>query len=392
MSFRLRTWLAPLGAALTLGACSDAPSAPDVVPLSSSAAVKFWEAGSAVAWNRTARDILASRTTSPIVEGRVLAYLAVAQYNAVNSAHDSVDEGLRPSPAAAIAGASVVVLKNFFPFDHALIDARFAAQQSAAPLPMEQLTDFAAGDAIGRAIGAAVNAYAASDNFNQAVPAPNPGGPGNWTGVNSIRGLYGTRPFALTSGDQFRPAPPPAFGSPEYNAALAEIRTISDGLTSGELAIAQFWHPRGPSYFNSLAAERIISHHRSEREAARVFALVHMAMFDVLTACFDAKFAYWYIRPSQADPLINLPVGLPNHPSYPSGHSCLTGAMATVLANAFPEESADFQVMAEEAGLARMYAGLHYRFDCEVGRDLGKKVAEHVMRTTAGGHALIPLD
>lgn len=257
---------------------------------------------------------------------------------------------------------------------------------------MEQRTDFAAGEAIGRAIGAAVNAYAASDNFNQAVPPPNPGGPGYWIGVNPVRGLYGVRPFALTSGDQFRPAPPPAFGSPEFNAALAEIRTFSDGLTSGELAIAQFWHPRGPRYFNSLAAERIVSHHRSEREAARVFALVHMAIFDVLNACFDAKFAYWYIRPSQADPLINLPVGLPNHPSYPSGHSCLTGAMATVLASEFPEDSEGLRFMAEEAGLARMYAGLHYRFDCEVGRDLGRKVAEHVMSATPGGHGLIPLD
>lgn len=127
MSYRPRSWLAALGAALTLGACSDAPSAPDVVP-TSSAAVKFWEAGSAVAWNQTARDLLALRTTSPVVEGRVLAYLAVAQYNAVNTAHDSVDRGLRPSPGAAIAGASVVVLKNFFPLDHALIDGRLAAQ------------------------------------------------------------------------------------------------------------------------------------------------------------------------------------------------------------------------------------------------------------------------
>ncbi|HEX5577149.1 MAG TPA: hypothetical protein VFX40_02180, partial [Gemmatimonadaceae bacterium] len=299
MSYRPGRWLAALGAALTVGACSDAPSAPDVAP-TSSAAVKFWEAGSAVAWNQTARDLLALRTTSPVVEGRVLAYLAVAQYNAANTAHDSVVRGLRPSPAGAIAGASVVVLKNFFPLDHALIDSRFAAQQSAAPLPMEQRTDFAAGNAIGRAIGATVNAYAASDNFNQAVPPANPGGPGYWTGVNPVRGLYGVRPFALTSGDQFRPAPPPAFGSPEFNAALAEIRTISDGLTSGELVIAQFWAARGPRYFNSLAAERIISHHRSEREAVRVFALLHMAMFDVLNACFDAKFAYWYIRPSQA--------------------------------------------------------------------------------------------
>lgn len=143
---------------------------------------------------------------------------------------------------------------------------------------------------------------------------------------------------------------------------------------------------------NSVAAEMIVAHHSSEREAARVLVLANMAGFDVVNACFDAKFAYYLIRPSQADPLINLPVGLPNHPSYPSGHSCITSAYATVLASAFPEESSRLLAMVEEAGLARIYGGLHYRFDCLVGRELGRRVAENVLRVTEGGHAAIPLD
>jgi len=141
-----------------------------------------------------------------------------------------------------------------------------------------------------------------------------------------------------------------------------------------------------------FASEMIVSHRNSERETARVLALANMAAFDVLNACFDAKFAYYLIRPSQADPLINLPVGLPNHPSYPSGHSCITSAYATVLASVFPDESERLQGMVVEAGLSRMYGGLHYRFDCEVGQALGRDVAEWVMRVTAGGHTAIPLD
>lgn len=391
MASRSSSWLTILSAAALLGACTDVPSGPRD-PRVSSSAVKFWEAGSAVAWNQTARDILALRTTNPILEARVLTYVSVAQYNAAIAALDSVQQGVRPSPAAAIAGASVVVLKNFFPLDHALIDSRLADQLASDRTPMEQQTGRELGEAIGRAIGAQVNAYIATDNFNLTAPPANPGGVGNWTGVNSIRGQYGVRPFTLTSGDQFRPAPPPEFGSPAYAAALAEIRAISDGLTAGELAIAQIWAPRGPRYLNSIAADRIVAHHRSEVEAARIFAVANMAAFDVLIACFDAKFAYWYIRPSQVDPLINLPVGLPNHPSYPSGHSCITGAMGTVLAAAFPEDATEFQAMVEEAGLARMYAGLHYRFDCETGRDLGRQVAENVMQVTRRGHASIPLD
>ena len=82
--------------------------------------------------------------------------------------------------------------------------------------------------------------------MNLTTPPLNPGGPGSWTGVNSLRGFYGARTFALTSGDQFRPGPPPAFGSAEFNAALQEIRALSDGLTPTQLAIAQFWAPERP--------------------------------------------------------------------------------------------------------------------------------------------------
>jgi len=376
---------------LSLGACADptaTPSAPAGPQLS---AVKFWDVGSSVAWNQMARD-LNPAGSSPAAQARLFTYLSVAQYNAIIAAEDAKDGGNHASPAAAAAGASVIVLKSFFPASGALIDAKLAAQRAATPWPGEQKNDFAAGEAIGRAVGAAVVAYAATDGVNLTVLPPNPGGPGNWTGVNPLGAMYGARTFALESGDQFRPPPPPAFGSDAYNAALQEIRAISDGLTATQLAIAQFWAPKGPAYLNSVAAEMIVSHHNSEREAARVLALGNMAVFDVLNACFDAKFAYYLIRPSQADPQIHLPVGLPNHPSYPSGHSCVTSAYATVLASVFPDESDRLHAMVVEAGLSRMYGGLHYRFDCEVGQALGRHVAEYVMRVTAGGHAAIPLD
>jgi membrane-associated phospholipid phosphatase len=356
-------------------------------------AVKFSDVGSSVAWNQTARDLIAARNlATPAAQTRVLVYLSIAQNNAIVAAEDTKEHGDHASPAAAAAGASLVVLKSFFPLDAALLDGKLLAQRTATPWPGEQQKDFAAGEAVGRAIGASVVAYAATDRIG-LTPAPlNPGGPGNWTGVNSLRGFYGARTFALLSGDQFRPGPPPAFGSPAFNAALAEVRSLSDNLSPAQLAVAQFWNDRGPAYMNSLAAELIVSHHNSEREAARVLALANMAGFDILNACFDAKLAYYLIRPSQVDPQIHLPIGLPNHPSYPSGHSCITAAYATVLANAFPEESDRLQAMVDEAGLSRMYAGLHYRFDCDVGHELGRKVAEWVLHVAGNGHAAIPLD
>jgi len=395
MSHRPRALLSALTAmlALSASACTEPTASRPATTQPQLAAVKFWEAGSSVAWNQTAREIITARGGgSPGTQSRILTYLSVAQYNAIIAAEDAKERGDHASPAAAAAGASVVVLKSFFPLDGALLDTRLLAQRGAATWPGEKNENFAAGETIGRAIGALVVAYAATDGVNLTTPLPNPGGPGSWTGVNSLRGFYGARTFALTSGDQFRPGPPPAFGSAEFNAALQEIRALSDGLTPAQLAIAQFWSPNGPAYMNGIASEMIVSHHSSEREAARVLAVANMAGFDVLNACFDAKFAYYLIRPSQADPMINLPIGLPNHPSYPSGHSCITSAYATVLTSAFPDERSRLDAMVVEAGVSRMYGGLHYRFDCEVGQALGRQVADYVMRVTAGGHTAIPLD
>jgi hypothetical protein len=244
-----------------------------------------------------------------------------------------------------------------------------ADQLAAEPWPAERSKDIASGEAIGRAIGAEVVAYAATDNTNVLVPPPAPVGPAFWiSSLNppapSIRGLYGTRPFALTSGDQFRPLPPPAFGSATFLAALAEVRSFSDNRTPAQLAIAQFWAARGPAYMNEVAAGMIVAHHRNELDGARILALANMAGFDAAIGCFDAKFAYWLVRPSTVDPAITLPVGLPNHPSYISGHSCNTSSHAAVLADAFPSESGRLDAMVEEAGLSRIYGGLHYRFDC----------------------------
>jgi hypothetical protein len=382
-------------AVLAITACSDAPTGPKAGDVALQSTIRFWDATASVSWNETARDLIVSRAvTNASIQARILTYLSVAQYNAVVAAEDTKNGGVHASPSAAAAAASLVVLKNFFPSpsDGGLLDAKLLAQRSAQGWPGEQNKDFSSGEAVGRAIGAQVLAYASTDNFNQATLPTNPGGPGYWTGVNAAKGLYGTRTFALTSGDQFRPGPPPGFETQEFRDALAEVRGASDGLTPSQLVIAQYWNARGPANMNDIASDMIVAHHRSEREAARVLALANMAAFDVANACWDAKFAYYLIRPSQADPMIKLPVGLSNHPAYPSAHSCFIAAYASVLGNAFPTERAVLQAMVAEAGEARIYGGLHYRFDLTAGRDLGRQVGEYVLTTAPNGHNPIPLD
>ena len=390
---------AAIGATMiVLSACNDTTAPPTTaMPGGTSTqalrggAPKFWETGATVRWNELADQLAARR---PSNAARLFTYLALAQFRAAEAA----GVGHRPHPpvGAAIGGASVAVLSVFFPLDIAELEAALDAQEAAAPWPGAKHQDFGAGEAIGRAIGARVNSYALGDRAGLTDPGHPPIGPGYWVwnGGPIARGNLGARPFFLASGDELRPPPPPAFGSPEYLAALAEVRQISDTRTPEQLAIAQYWNTNqsgaSDAAINGIARELIVKHHRSDRQAARIFFLMHAAAFDALIGCFDAKYTYWFIRPPQADPGITLPIGLPPHPSYPSAHSCASGAFSRVLTHAFPSEWRRLAQVAEEASLSRLYGGIHYRFDMEVGLALGRRAARKALRADLDRVAVLP--
>ena len=346
-------------------------------------AVKFWEATATTRWNQRATDLVTQRppANAQAAVSRILTYLSLAQYRAVLAAEAGKVKSMHPSVSAAVGGASAAVLKSFFPLDATTIEGQLAGDLASPGWPGEKNDDAAAGVTIGRAVGAEVLAMAATDNYFVSNPGAPPVGPGYWVSAPAaiVRGLYGTRPFFLTAANQLRPAAPPVFGSPAFLTALAEIRAISDTRTAEQLAIAQFYNWASGAFtmgnLNLIADRIIVDHHRTEREAARILTFANAASFDAQIACFDAKFAYWFIRPSQADPAITLPIGLPNHPSYPSGHSCITSAFTTVLMGEFPSERPGLQEIMTNAGLSRMYGGIHYRFDIEAGQAIGRGAA-----------------
>jgi hypothetical protein len=82
------------------------------------------------------------------------------------------------------------------------------------------------------------------------------------------------------------------------------------------------------------------------------------------------------IRPSQAEPLISLVIPLPNYPAYPLGHACISSSAARVLEHFFLAHATDLTNLVTEAGLSRIYAGIHYRFDIDAARVLGRAVAD----------------
>lgn len=365
-------------------ACTDAstrivaPAAPELD------AVKFWEVGASTRWNERAIAVFGRHTVSNAQSAliRTLTYLSIAQHRAVLAAEAGKDGPTHPSVPAAVGAASVEVLSGFFPDERGSLETQLDADLAAAGWPGASHAEAPSGEAIGRAVASAVLAQAATDNYLIASPGTPPVGPGYWIpapGVAPVRGLYGARPFFLSSTSQIRPAPPPAFGSPAYVAARDEIRAISDSRTPEQTALAQQWALAAPPFtagaLNLIVDGLIREHHRSEREAARILAYANAAAFDATVACSDAKFAYWFIRPSQADPGISLAIGLPNHPSYPSAHSCIASSILTVAIDAFPDERDRLEGIIEVSGLSRMYAGLHYRFDIEAGQGIGQRAA-----------------
>jgi hypothetical protein len=302
---------------------------------------------------------------------------------------------------AAIGNASVVTLSYLFPAEASALGALLDQQLATPSRPGE---DIAAGRAAGQAAGDASVAHAQADNFFAPWSGTVPVGPGLWFSTSvppapPIGVLFGqATPYFLTSGHQFRPPPPPVFGSAEFLAGLAEVRQIADTRTAEQDSLARFWaFPAGTyapaGYWNETAAGLVESHHLGEREAAHVFALMNMVGFDAIIATHDAKYTYWAIRPSQADPGIKLAIGLPNFPSYPSNHASLSGGMARILGSFFPEERQRLDGLANQAALSRLFGGIHFRVDNDTGLRLGRTVASWALcQQPAGGDGLRRVD
>lgn len=403
-----RHLLTGLIAAIGLAACGEgtphplAPGAPEKLSQSAAGDAAPSRPTASASWSLRTRAIIGRRGGSSNDAARVFALVNVAQYDAVVAAGAARRLSVHPSEAGAASAASAAVLRALYPAEEGFIEAALAADAALYPTyPSERDADFDAGAAVGRDVARAVLDRAATDGSARPWTGVVPVGPGLWYPTPATAkpqgALWGeVRPWLMTRGDQFRPAPPPAFGSPAFLAALAEVRAFSDAPTEEQLRIARFWAteygPGGPAgFFGNLAVELAAKQHMDERRSARLFAVLQMAIMDASIGCYDAKYAYWYIRPYQADPALHTWVARPNFPSYPSAHSCLSAAAGGVLSAFFPAATGELRAMVEEAGLSRMYAGLHFRFEIVAGRELGEAVARLALERAPNGHLPIPL-
>ncbi|HEX5768481.1 MAG TPA: hypothetical protein VFX94_09635, partial [Burkholderiales bacterium] len=177
----------------------------------------------------------------------------------------------------------------------------------------------------------------------------------------------------------FRAPPPPPYGSDAFRAQVRHVREVSDTRTNSQVRIAQYWENLTGSFaagaWNAVARSAMVARGFDEAAMARTLAMMHMVAFDAVLACHDSKFAYWVPRPTQVDPQITLPIGVPNFPAYPSNHACISGAVGRVLDAVLPNTNGVYEAMGRQAGESRIYAGIHYQMDLDAGYEIARKVA-----------------
>jgi hypothetical protein len=362
---------------------------------------------------------------NPPYASRAYSYVSVAQYEALKAAWywkyrfnrlsparndpavattvPASDLPSYPSEDAVLSGVTAEMLKLLFPASLEEI-TRLAGQQREAAILSGRATasDVAAGLALGKAIAALVINRARTDGMGAAAgnaamwkslsDAATAKGEVAWQSLETparppmLMNFGAVKAWTMTPAEvvSLEPTPPPSTSSAEMQADLKAVKDATENLPREQLAIALKWNAGAgtatpPGHWNAIAAEHVRDARMSEVRAARVFALLNMAMHDVSVGCWDTKMKNFNPRPSQLDPSIKTMIGLPNFPSYPSGHSTFSAAAATILSTIFPESSTAFTAMADEAGLSRLYGGIHYPSDINQGKAHGARIGAWVV-------------
>ncbi|MFN3666386.1 MAG: phosphatase PAP2 family protein [Sediminibacterium sp.] len=362
---------------------------------------------------------------NPPYAARAYAYIAAAQYDALvaawhykklynRPAPDKTDATVKsllpqtdlpsyPSEDAVVAGVTVEMMKLLFPGEIAFI------QQKAEEAMLSKIiagsatrSDIEAGESLGKLVAQKFTARARTDKAGAAA-----GTPADWAALETsaiakgeipwyslespkrppMLPLFGrVKPFLFDEATvvAIRPGPPPPTASQQMKTETAEILDFIKTPSAEKIRITHFWADgvgtsTPPGHWNAIAAEDFIKAKFSEVRWARNLALLNMSLMDAAIVCWDTKFFYFNPRPTQLDPNIKTYTGIPNFPAYISGHSTFSGAAAAILGYIIPAQAKTYEAMALEASISRMYGGIHYRSDCEVGLQAGKQVGSYAI-------------
>lgn len=393
-------------------------------------------------WTSTSNDPYPNRIVNsrPPMVARNLALVHIAMFEAANAVEGAYKSYLTSpptdplaDPTAAAAAAAYHVAITLYPDrdEVPVFEATLAASLNIIPdgdakdrgirlgkLVAEQLLQARANDGASRP-----SSYIPSGlvgRWNRSSPDFTPPELPHWGKV---------QPFAVNDVTTFRVPPPPSLDSSEYATAVDEVlrlgRLDSTERTLEQTNIATFWADGAgtatpPGHWNRIASSVLMQRSGSIVEKTRTLALLNIALADAAIAAWDVKYLYDIWRPLHAihraaedgnvrtNPDTSwIPfLKTPPHPSYVSGHSTFSAAGATVLTYLFGNDVEFFSTndplsgltqrplapdrilvrhfdnfwqAAEEAGMSRIYGGIHYSFDNSAGLKLGKAVGQAVL-------------
>lgn len=360
--------------------------------------IQFWNAGApGYRWQEIMGRLWMTDTGSYGALANMV--MAVATYDATVAAWDTKYAYKRPRPFIAdkrirlyavppespsypceysvAAGAAVAVIAHFYPH---LADSmnrmaqRLMASRIAAGIAFPG--DTRAGFELGRKI-AALEIESTRDYVNKTPwDGKRPEGPAIWNGKNPMSPAAAlNKTVVLTGGSQFRPPPPP-----DFSKDMAELKHFKQTYRSQSNAFYYAAISFGGS--DDLLNKKIFENnlHLNAPRAARIYAAAAVAIYDGFVACWDAKYAYWGIRPDQYDTTYRPLLPTPPFPGYPSGHAMMSGMVETLYAYFFPADKALFQKRAKDGAESRFHGGIHFRTDNDAGLELGRKVANAIIQ------------
>jgi hypothetical protein len=376
-------------------------------------------------WNMRMFQTLAGQ--SPFATARFAAITQLAVFEAVNAITQQYERHGPRIPAsvdasvdAAAVSAAHGVLAHYFPLQAAALGAALAASLSAIP------DDTAKTDGVAVGVAAAKAMIALRENDGALMVAfftPNSTDVGQWQRTPSCPAGGGTnyhwrllKPFAIPSPSAFRLGPPPGVSQGTYTKDFAEVMQLGE-INSAVRSldrenIARFYAAFSPvAWVNSVARQIAMAESHHLVENARALALINMALSDAAVATFDTKYHYTLWRPETAIKAADtdgndrtaqdagyLPlIVAPCFPGYPSAHGTLSSAGAEVLERLYgpnghdlefsiasmPEVTLRYSAIKRIVGDisdARVYGGIHFRFDQVGGEHQGTEVGKYVFK------------
>jgi hypothetical protein len=381
-----------------------------------------------VEWNANALKAILTAGTPPPAAARNLAIVHVAMYDAANSIVDqyqpyriNLNAPADASVNAAAVGAAYRVLSKLYPNQKTTFDAALTASLAKIPDGRSE----AEGLTVGQTVADSILAERSTDGAGKTVAYIPSTAPGMWRPSSpdfkpaALPQWGKVTPFAMTTGSQFRPGPPPKITSKqcaeELNQVLALGRRNSRVRTADQTEIAIFWADGAdtftpPGHWNQIAEQIAAEQQNTTLKDARLFALMNIALADAGIAAWDCKYTYNSWRPidaihlagsdgnrgTKAAPQWNPLISTPNHPDYVSGHSTFSGAASEVLTSLFGDRFSfstasiglpgvsrsynSFRQAANEAGISRIYGGIHTQAANIAGKVAGRKIAGYVVK------------